>query len=79
MHDFMDKELDNISEVPALIDEWNEKYAQKQASMSSDAGVPAAGGKQKGSGKFCIDCGVKIPLSAKFCPDCGFKQEAIGD
>lgn len=25
-------------------------------------------------GKFCIECGQKIPVSAAFCPKCGSKQ-----
>jgi hypothetical protein len=33
-----------------------------------------AGGEEGKASKFCIACGVSIPVKARFCPDCGEKQ-----
>lgn len=51
---------------------------------SGSGGVAGRGGDGGGAGgadapgKFCIECGKRIPVVAKFCPECGGKQQAVG-
>lgn len=83
----MDVKAESISDVMAIVDEWNQQFEATLASKST-ASVPAAppinsednggiGAEGYGASKFCIDCGIKIPKVAKFCPDCGVKQETV--
>ncbi len=36
---------------------------------------PSGAGRDVVEGKFCINCGAKIPSSAQYCPMCGERQE----
>ncbi|CAM9141329.1 unnamed protein product [Pylaiella littoralis] len=78
MKDFMDVSLDNITEVVGLVDEWS-KIISSTGHSGSGSGSGSGGGVRSRSngGKFCTECGVKIPAAAKFCSDCGTKQEVI--
>lgn len=86
----MDVSLDNISEVVTLVDEWNDKYAlspkwgdgdllsvASAAAKQEPATSTTTSGPASDDGKFCTECGAKIPATAKFCPECGTKQETV--
>lgn len=87
----MDVGLDNISEMVALVDDWNGKYALSPKWGDGDR-LPAASTAAKletatstatttrragDDVKFCTDCGAKILATSKFCSECGAKQEAV--
>ena len=67
-----------VSPVPAVSSRnpnYGDKHSNRDFSSSgSDSILDAKRSKGASKKKFCVRCGIELPLSATFCSRCGFKQ-----